>query len=113
MTRRYSRASALWRAEFLDECLRTQGRLDRRSFGEPCRLKNVEDEMVEVALAHAAQIVAMRTLDVRGERGLRNPLPLETGLEGRSVLPGDPRRFRARLRARQSKGCAQDDGTCQ
>ena len=46
--------------EALDQRLRAQRRLDRRQRGEVRRLQQVEDEMIEVALAHAAQVVGMR-----------------------------------------------------
>ena len=75
--------------EAVDQGLRAERRLDRRQGGEVCRLQRVEDKMVEVPFAHAAQAVSVCLLDERTEGGGGYAVRLEPGVQRRKIGPGD------------------------
>ncbi len=79
--------------EAFHQAPRAHGRLDGRRARDPRRLQQVVDQVVEVALAHAPDVVLADPCDVGVEGGLADAAGAQRRLDGRDVAPGDADRL--------------------
>ncbi len=95
--------------EALHQAPRAERRLDGRRAGDPRRLEQVVDQVVEVALAHALHVLGADAGDVAVEGGLADAAGAQRRLHRRDVTPADAGRL-GLWRGGENRGERGDDG---
>ena len=93
---------ALFQLEPFDQRLRAERGLEGGERRERLRLQEIEDQVIEIAFAHARGVCLAQTIEVRGKCGFADAAGVELFVEGSEIRPGG--RNLAVLRVQDGKG---------
>ena len=72
--------------------------------GEGLRLQEIEDQVIEIAFAHARGVCLAQTIEVRGKCGFADAAGVELFVERSEIRPGGRSGPAAVLRVQDGKG---------